>query len=259
MSTQFTSNCYYDNLLLQKNASAGDIRRAYKKLAVKWHPDKNRNKEDAATKFKVISEAYQVLSDPEARSLYDRYGKEGKHEGRYTQGSTSFPFDFHFQSPEDIFRSFFGSNSMDSFFDEAFSMHGFGHANHGFSHTSNRQSTNRPRHHTSNSMNMFGSSLGGFGFGGSSMLSNMMNDSFFNDMDKGSTSCFSTGSSTTTTRDGRGRTVTQKVITRQCANGEMERTTEEYINGQCVKQETTRSSGSNPTNQSIGYYDDFDY
>ncbi|KAM4623672.1 dnaJ homolog subfamily B member 2-like [Polymixia lowei] len=69
---------YYHILGVRRDASAEDIKKAYRKLALKWHPDKNpENKEEAEKKFKELSEAYEVLSDANKRSIYDRYGKEG--------------------------------------------------------------------------------------------------------------------------------------------------------------------------------------
>ncbi|MEM0106952.1 MAG: molecular chaperone DnaJ [Candidatus Micrarchaeaceae archaeon] len=81
---------YYKILGVSKDASQDDIKRAYRELALKYHPDVNKTK-DAEEKFKEINEAYAVLSDPEKRRQYDAYGPEGFSE-RYTQ--------------EDIFRDF---------------------------------------------------------------------------------------------------------------------------------------------------------
>ena len=64
---------YYKTLGIEKGASAEDIKKVYRKLALKWHPDKNPNNKAAEDKFKSINEAYAVLSDPEKRKEYDTY------------------------------------------------------------------------------------------------------------------------------------------------------------------------------------------
>jgi molecular chaperone DnaJ len=89
---------YYEILGVPRNASEEEIRRAFRKLAFQYHPDHNKNL-GAEDKFKEINEAYQVLSDPEKRSSYDRYG-------RVVTGR-EFP-DFGFGGLGDIFESFFG-------------------------------------------------------------------------------------------------------------------------------------------------------
>jgi DnaJ-class molecular chaperone len=66
---------YYSILGVSKNASGGDIKKAYRKLAVKYHPDKNPGNKEAEEKFKQINEAYEVLSDEEKRKKYDRFGE----------------------------------------------------------------------------------------------------------------------------------------------------------------------------------------
>lgn len=69
---------YYEILAIDKKATESDIKQAYRKLAIKWHPDKNTdNKEEALKKFKEVSEAYQILIDPEKRNIYDTYGRNG--------------------------------------------------------------------------------------------------------------------------------------------------------------------------------------
>ena len=82
---------YYQSLGLQKGASAEEIKKAYRKLAVKYHPDKNPGDRSAEDRFKEINEAYAVLSDPQKKAQYDQFGSSGFHQ-RYSQ--------------EDIFRGF---------------------------------------------------------------------------------------------------------------------------------------------------------
>lgn len=69
---------YYKILQVDRSAKDDDLKKAYRKLAMKWHPDKNpNNKKETEAKFKTISEAYDVLSDPQKRAIYDQYGEEG--------------------------------------------------------------------------------------------------------------------------------------------------------------------------------------
>ncbi|KAF6085723.1 DnaJ heat shock protein family (Hsp40) member B6 [Phyllostomus discolor] len=109
---------YYEVLGVQRHASAEDIKKAYRKLALKWHPDKNPdNKEEAERKFKQVAEAYEVLSDAKKRDIYDKYGKEGLNGGG---GGSHFDspfseFGFTFRNPEDVFRDFFGGRDPFSF------------------------------------------------------------------------------------------------------------------------------------------------
>jgi curved DNA-binding protein len=70
------STDYYQVLGLKKNATAAEIKRTYRKLAVKYHPDKNPGNKDAEEKFKEINEAYEVLGDPEKRKKYDELGAD---------------------------------------------------------------------------------------------------------------------------------------------------------------------------------------
>ena len=65
---------YYEVLGIERTASADDIKKSYRKLAVKFHPDKNPGDKEAEEKFKEIGEAYEVLSDPQKRAAFDQYG-----------------------------------------------------------------------------------------------------------------------------------------------------------------------------------------
>ncbi|KAI0925565.1 hypothetical protein AcV5_008270 [Taiwanofungus camphoratus] len=68
---------YYKLLGVDRNAGDEDIKKAYKKMALKWHPDRNAGSEEASKKFKEISEAFEVLSDKQKRAIYDQFGEEG--------------------------------------------------------------------------------------------------------------------------------------------------------------------------------------
>ncbi|VAH14765.1 unnamed protein product [Triticum turgidum subsp. durum] len=68
---------FYDVLQVPKGASEDQIKRSYRKLALKYHPDKNPDNEEATKRFAEINNAYEVLTDQEKRKIYDRYGEEG--------------------------------------------------------------------------------------------------------------------------------------------------------------------------------------
>ncbi|HEY5792567.1 MAG TPA: molecular chaperone DnaJ [Chthoniobacterales bacterium] len=94
---------YYEILLVERTAEADEIKRSYRKLAVKFHPDKNPGDKDAEEKFKELGEAYDVLMDPEKRAAYDRYGHAAFQQagGRGAAGGG-------FHDPFDLFREVFG-------------------------------------------------------------------------------------------------------------------------------------------------------
>ncbi len=81
---------YYEILGVDRQASADDIKKAYRKLAIKYHPDKNKSDSTAEEKFKEIGEAYSVLSDPEKRARFDRFGHAATQPGGFSGG---FDFD----------------------------------------------------------------------------------------------------------------------------------------------------------------------
>ncbi|EOA21096.1 hypothetical protein CARUB_v10001436mg [Capsella rubella] len=103
---------YYKVLQVDHSANDDELKKAYRKLAMKWHPDKNpNNKKEAEAKFKQISEAYDVLSDPQKRAIYDQYGEEGLNQAPPPGSGGSDPgpsFRFNTRSADDIFSDFFG-------------------------------------------------------------------------------------------------------------------------------------------------------
>lgn len=93
---------YYDILGVDKNASAEEIKKAYKKVAIKYHPDRNPGDKVAEEKFKEAAEAYDVLHDPDKRARYDQFGKQGVN-GQGGFGGGGFG---GFQDINDIFSAF---------------------------------------------------------------------------------------------------------------------------------------------------------
>ncbi len=95
--------CYYEVLQVERTVGKQEIDRAYRKLAIKYHPDSNKDDEGAIEKFKEATEAYEVLTDPEKRQRYDQHGHAGV-DGVH-----------QFNDVEDIFEAFgdlFGGGSM---------------------------------------------------------------------------------------------------------------------------------------------------
>jgi len=99
-----TDMCYYEILEVSRDCSGAEMKKSYRKLAMKYHPDRNPNDKEAEDKFKEVNEAYQVLSNEEKRSIYDRYGKAGL-EGQQPRGGAGGMDDIM-----DIFNSMFGGS-----------------------------------------------------------------------------------------------------------------------------------------------------
>lgn len=119
---------YYDTLGVSKTATDDEIKKAFRKMALKYHPDRNKGDKSAEAKFKEINEAYETLKDPQRRAAYDRYGHEGYKNasagGGFNPGggfggaqgfsSRDFHFDFGGSGFSDIFDEFFGGASAGS-------------------------------------------------------------------------------------------------------------------------------------------------
>ena len=132
-----TNKDYYQILGLTKSASEQEIKKAYRKLALQYHPDKNKGDKSMEEKFKEVTKAYEVLSDPQKKQTYDQFGEaafeqgaaggpggnpfaggfggfSGQQQGpfNYTYSSTGGNFDFGgFSDPFEIFEQFFGGGS----------------------------------------------------------------------------------------------------------------------------------------------------
>lgn len=105
---------YYEVLGIEKGASEDDIKKAYRKMAMQYHPDRNQGDKEAEEKFKIAAEAYEVLSDTDKRARYDRFGHQGMRSNDYHQYSNANDV---FSQFSDIFSGFSGGGSIfDSFF-----------------------------------------------------------------------------------------------------------------------------------------------
>jgi molecular chaperone DnaJ len=110
---------YYEVLGVPRTATAEEIKKAYRKLAIKYHPDKNPGDHTAEEKFKELGEAYEVLSDEQKRAAYDRFGHAAFAPGAGARpGGASWAGGFH--DPMDIFREVFGGGMFNDFFEQAF-------------------------------------------------------------------------------------------------------------------------------------------
>jgi len=99
--------CYYETLSIERTASDGDIKTAFRKQAMQWHPDRNAGDKDAEHRFKEINEAYEVLKDPDKRAAYDRFGHAAFEHGMGNGAAAGFGADFA-TTFSDIFDDLFG-------------------------------------------------------------------------------------------------------------------------------------------------------
>ena len=111
---------YYNILGVSRDASADELKKAYRKKAVKYHPDKNPGDTAAEAKFKEISEAYDVLKDEDKRAAYDRYGHAAFKQGGMDRAGGGGAGGFGGHDPFDIFREAFGGGGGGGIFEEFF-------------------------------------------------------------------------------------------------------------------------------------------
>jgi molecular chaperone DnaJ len=100
---------FYELLEIERTADDATIKSSYRKLAMRWHPDKNPGDADAEARFKAISEAYECLKDPQKRAAYDRFGHEAFKQGMSGGGGPGGPGGAGFSDLGDIFETIFGS------------------------------------------------------------------------------------------------------------------------------------------------------
>jgi molecular chaperone DnaJ len=123
------SEDYYDILGVSKNASDEEIKKAYRKMAIKYHPDKNPDDKKAEEMFKKVTEAYDVLSDSEKRKVYNQFGKDGlsgrgyngpnfNNFGNFSDLFEHFTVNFGFGGFDNIFENFFGGSRRNKRYEE---------------------------------------------------------------------------------------------------------------------------------------------
>lgn len=106
---------YYQLLGVPRDASTGDIKKAYRKLALQYHPDRNQGSKEAEERFKEVTEAYEVLRDAEKRPIYDRYGADGFKRGAGGPGAGFGHIDFS-EAIEVFMRDFGGFGGIEDLF-----------------------------------------------------------------------------------------------------------------------------------------------
>ncbi|XP_066926680.1 dnaJ homolog subfamily B member 9-like [Clytia hemisphaerica] len=222
-----TQKDYYKILGVSRTATDREIKKAFRKLAVKYHPDKNKSP-DAEQMFRDIAEAHEVLSDEKKRKIYDRYGEDGLKD---QAGFDSSSFDFNVK---DFFKDFhfdFGKNSFfndeedhfgDSFFGSHFEFHNahhdkhhhganedFHNAHHQFHH--NRAHNANKNHHHQHEHNDFENIRFEQNDNGHDLHDGFASFGGFDDDFFGETQFFHSEERTTHTRQQRCKTVTKKM------------------------------------------------
>ena len=236
---------FYAILGLSRDAQEADIKKAYRKLAVKWHPDKNPdNKEEAEANFKAIAEAYDVLSDPQKRDTYDRFGKEGLDGGgASSRGSRR---GHSFADADEIFQRFFGGRDpfQELFGDDSFfggrGMGGFGGGMGGGSRGGFQSFSSSS---FGGGRDPFADMMGGSVFSSSSMMGGGMGGfQSFSSSSFGGGGGFSSSTSTSTTVEN-GVRITRKTTSQTGPDGQMTTTVEETRTTPDGRTETTRHGG----------------
>ncbi len=119
MSNKRVRRDYYEILEVTRTANGDELRKSYRKLAVKFHPDKNPGDKEAEERFKELGEAYEILSDEQKRALYDQHG-HAAFDRRSGGGPGGFRGGGGFHDPNDIFRQAFGNADLGSIFQQMF-------------------------------------------------------------------------------------------------------------------------------------------
>ncbi|OII73159.1 heat shock protein [Cryptosporidium ubiquitum] len=235
---------YYGILEVKRDASTGEIKKSYRRLALKWHPDKNPdNRAEAEEMFKKIAEAYEVLSDPEKRNRYDTYGAEGVSAdfSDFTSGFHGFDRQFSMGHASRIFEEFFGTSNIFDIFSSFGEFPGFNEPSRG------SRGFSRSR----------GSRLSPFDDLHSQIFSNFgLSGSGFGNMQSFSSSSFSSGmgfqggvskSVSTSTSVINGKVITRTKTTERLADGTVRETVQEIEEdgrGNRVIRNSENSSGS---------------
>src|SRR5437660_9952191 len=104
---RMAKRCFYEVLGVERSADEGELKSAFRKLAMKWHPDRNPGDRNCETRFKEINEAYEVLKDADRRAAYDRFGQAAFEHGAGVGSPAGFGTDFRWAFSH-LFEGIFG-------------------------------------------------------------------------------------------------------------------------------------------------------